>query len=101
MKLNSKNNKMIAFFDELNIEKENIQKNTRACLKEIYDTIKECSRNLPNMKKKKSYVRQCPYSSSVNSYYMPEKIKRFLETTPCYYSKYETIQNSRRIFIHF
>lgn len=101
MKLNPKNRKMITFFSGLNME-ENMTKNTKSCLKEIYDAIMDCRPiSLKPFKKTESYLKRGPVSSSEDSMYVPAKIRHFLESTPCHYYKYETTQDDRRIFIHF
>lgn len=101
MKLNPKNKKMLAFFNGLKME-ENMTNDTKLCLKEIYDAIMDCRTiSLKPCKKTESYLKRGPVSSSEDSMYMPEKIRRFLELTPCHYHKYETTQDDRRIFIHF
>jgi len=102
MRLNPKNEKMLAFFHGIKMKNDPISASTRSCLKEIYDAIMSCRDvSRQNIKKSESYVSRGPASSSENSFYMPLKIKRFLESTPCYYTKYESIQNGRRVFIHF
>lgn len=102
MRLNPKNERMLAFFNGLKMKSDPMNKNTKSCLKEIYETIMSCRDVLTRkIKKNESYVQRGPVSSSENSFYMPKKIQRFLESTPCYYSKYESTQSGRRIFIHF
>ena len=101
MRLNPKNKKMLAFFNGLKMEKDHMTKATKSYLGEIYDAIMDCRDDSFQLKKTKTYVKRGPVSSSENSHYMPPKIRRYLESTPCHYSKYETVQDDRRIFIHF
>ena len=83
MRLNPKNKKMLAFFNGLKLEKENMSRATKSYLGEIYDAIMDCRDVSLQLKKTKNYVERCPISSSENSYYMPSRIKRYLESTPC------------------
>lgn len=109
MRLNPQNHQMITFFNKLMLGEELISKTTKLSLKEIHEAVlscpsyrfsKRCTRN--EIKKEARFVRRPPIAEGLNdSIYMPQKIRQFIESTPCYYNKYETIQNNRRVIIHF
>lgn len=109
MRLNPKNHKMIGFFYNLNLKEEYINKNTKVSLKEIHSAIVSCPHytfsnrcSTHEIKKKTWNIRRAPIAEGIkDSIYMPKKIKEFINSTPCIYTKYETIQNDRHIIIHF
>uniref|UniRef100_A0A6C0HRS3 Uncharacterized protein n=1 Tax=viral metagenome TaxID=1070528 RepID=A0A6C0HRS3_9ZZZZ len=107
MRLNPKNHNMITFFNNLKLDEEFINKNTKACLKEIHSAIVSCphyvfSNRSSAQEIKKSVRFQTPIAEGIkDSIYMPKEIQEFIKFTPCRYITYETIQNGRRIIIHF
>lgn len=86
---------MIEFFHSLQVEKENITRNTKKCLKELYDVL------ITPLPLEKINFSESPISKKFESDFISREVSTFIESTKGKHFQYDVLQDGRHIFIHF